>query len=42
MFEDKLTFQDTLNPAIVDMLLLILLLGIFLSGAFLVFLRSEI
>ena len=42
MFEDKLTFQDTLNSAIMDILLLILLLGIFLSGAFLVFLRSEI
>ena len=42
MFEDKLTFQDTLNPTIVDMLLLILLLGVSLSGAFLVFLRSEI
>lgn len=42
IFEDKLTFQDTLDPALVDMLLLILLLGIFLSGAFLVFLRSEI
>ena len=42
IFEDKLTFQDTLNPAIVDILLLILLLGIFLSGAFLVFLRSEV
>ena len=42
MFADKLTFQDTLNSAIMDILLLILLLGIFLSGAFLVFLRSEI
>ncbi len=41
-FEDKLTFQDTLNPAIVDILLLILLLSVSLSGAFLVFLRSEI
>ena len=42
IFEDRLTFQDTLNPAIMDILLLILLLGISLSGAFLVFLRSEI
>ncbi|MYC76986.1 ABC transporter permease subunit [Candidatus Poribacteria bacterium] len=42
MFEDRVTFQDTLNPAIIDMLLLILLLGISLSGAFLVFLRSEV
>ena len=42
IFEDKLTFQDTLNPAIMDMLLLVLLLGMSLTGAFLVFLRSEI
>ena len=42
IFEDKLTFRDTLNPAIVDMLLLVLLLGVFLSVAFLVFLRAEV
>ena len=42
VFEDKLTFQDTLNSAIMDILLLVLLLGVFLSGAFLVFLRSEV
>ncbi|MDE0690595.1 MAG: ABC transporter permease subunit [Candidatus Poribacteria bacterium] len=42
IFEDKLSFQDTLNPAIIDMLLLILLLAGVLSGAFLVFLRSEV
>ena len=42
MFEDQLTFQDTLNPALVDMLLLILLLSVSLSGAFLAFLRSEV
>lgn len=42
VFEDKVTFQDTLNPAIMDILLLVLLLGVFLAGAFLVFLRSEI
>ena len=42
IFEDTLTFQDTLNPAIVDMLLLILLLFVLLAGAFLGFLRSEV
>jgi len=42
IFQDKLTFQDTLNPAIIDILLLVLLLSVFLSGAFLVFLRSEV
>ena len=42
IFEDKLTFQDTLNSAIMDILLLVLLLGVFLLGAFLVFLRSEV
>ena len=42
IFEDKLTFQDTLNLAIMDILLLVLLLSVFLSGTFLVFLRSEI
>lgn len=42
IFEDQLTFQDTINPALVDMLLLILLLSVSLSGAFLVFLRSEV
>lgn len=42
IFEDKLTFQDTLNPAILDILLLIFLLSVSLLGAFLVFLRSEI
>ena len=42
IFEDKLTFQDTLTPALVDILLLILLLSLSLSGAFLVFLRSEV
>ena len=42
IFEDKLTFQDTLNPAIVDILLLILLLSVLLAGAFLAFLRSEV
>lgn len=42
IFEDKLTFQDTLTPAIMDILLLVLLLSVLLSGAFLVFLRSEV
>ena len=42
IFEDRVTFQDTLNPAIMDIFLLMLLLGISLSGAFLVFLRSEV
>ena len=41
-FEDKITFNDTFNAAIVDMLLLVLLLGVFLSGAFLVFIRSDV
>ena len=41
-FEDKITFSDTFNAAMMDMLLLALLLGVFLSGAFLVFIRSEI
>ena len=41
-FEDKITFSDTLNAAMMDMLLLALLLGVFLSGAFLVFIRSEV
>ena len=41
-FEDKITFIDTFNTATVDLLLLVLLLGIFLSGAFLVFLRAEV
>ena len=41
-FEDKITFSDTFNAAIVDMLLLFLLFGVFLSGAFLVFIRSDV
>ena len=41
-FEDKITFSDTFNAAITDMLLLVLLLGVFLSGAFLVFTRSDV
>ncbi len=41
-FEDKITFSDTFNAAIVDMLLLFLLFGVFLSGAFLVFMRSDV
>ena len=41
-FEDKITFSDTFNAAMVDMLLLALLLCVFICGAFLVFLRSEV
>ena len=41
-FEDKITFSDTFNTATLDLLLLVLLLGIFISGAFLVFLRAEV
>ncbi len=41
-FEDRITFSDTFNAAIMDMLSLALLLGVFLSGAFLVFIRSEV
>ena len=41
-FEDDITFSDTFNAAIVDMLLLVLLFGVFLSGAFLVFSRSDV
>ena len=41
-FEDDITFSDTFNAAIVDMLLLVLLFGVFLSGAFLVFMRSDV
>ena len=42
VFEDKLTFQNTFNSAILDILLLVLLLSVSLCGAFLVFLRSEV
>lgn len=41
-FEDKITFSDTFNAAILDMLLLVGLLGVSLLGAFLVFIRSEV
>lgn len=41
-FDDKITFQNTLNSASLDLLLLILLLVLFFSGAFLVFLRTEV
>ena len=41
-FEDKITFSETFNAAIVDMLLLALLLCVFICGAFLVFIRSEV
>ena len=41
-FEDKITFSDTFNTATLDLLLLVLLLGVFISGAFLIFIRSEV
>ena len=41
-FEDKITFSDTFNAAILDMLLLVGLLGVSLLGAFFVFSRSEV
>ena len=41
-FDDKIAFSDTLNAAMVDMLLLALLLCMFICGAFLVFIRSEV
>ncbi len=41
-FADKITFSDTFNAAIADMLLLVGLLGISLLGAFFVFSRSEV
>ena len=41
-FEDKIAFSDTFNTATLDLLLLVLLLGVFFSGAFLIFLRSEV
>ena len=40
--KDKITFSDTFNAAILDILLLVGLLGVFLLGAFLVFIRSEV
>ena len=41
-FEDKITFSDTFNTATLDLLLLVLLLGVFISGAFLIFIRSDV
>lgn len=41
-FADKITFSDTFNAAILDMLLLVGLLGVSLLGAFFVFNRSDI
>ena len=41
-FEDKITFSDTFNAAILDMLLLVGLLGVFIFGAFFVFIRAEV
>ncbi len=41
-FEDKITFSDTFNAAIMDILLLVGLLGVFIFGAFFVFIRAEV
>ncbi|MDE0397855.1 MAG: ABC transporter permease subunit [Candidatus Poribacteria bacterium] len=41
-FEDKIAFSDTFNTATLDLLLLVLLLGVFISGTFLVFIRLEV
>ncbi len=41
-FEDKIAFSDTFNTATLDLLLLVLLLGVFFSGAFLIFIRAEV
>ena len=41
-FEDKITFSDTFNAALMDMLLLVGLLGVFIFGAFFVFTRSDV
>lgn len=41
-YEDKISFRETFNAATVDMLLLVLLLGVFILGAFLVFIRSDV
>ena len=41
-FEDKIAFSDTFNSATLDLLLLVLLLGVFIFGAFLIFIRSEV
>ncbi len=42
IFEDKLTFRDSFNAALVDMALLVLFASVFLSGACLFFLRAEV
>ncbi len=42
VFGDQITFRDTLSMATVDILLLVLLLGLLLLGAFLVFLRAAV
>ena len=42
IFEDKPTFRDSFNSALVDMSLLVLFAGVFLSGACLCFLRAEV
>ena len=42
IFEDKLTFRDSFNSALVDMALLVLFFCVFLSGACLFFLRAKV
>ena len=42
VFEDKLTFRDSFNSALMDMALLVLFACVFLSGACLFFLRAEV
>jgi len=41
-YEDKITFRETFNAAMVDMLLLVFLFCMFIFGAFLVFIHSEV
>ena len=42
VFEDKITFPDTFNTAVIDLMLLVLLLVGGLSAALLVFIRSDV
>lgn len=42
IFEDKITFPETFSAAILDIMMLVLLLGISLSGALIVFMRSDL
>lgn len=42
IFEDKITFSETFSAAILDIMMLVLLIGISLSGALIVFMRSDL